>query len=76
VALFGVDGHWTPFFYQYLLGGLVFGIGMLVIRISGACNMERASDRAWFRALLFGYVAYAAMHGVITWLAISVPFKG
>jgi len=76
VAVFGIDGVWTPFFYQYLLGGIVFGIGLLVIRVSGACDMSRAGARVWFRALVYGYLAYAAMHGVITWLAVSVPFRG
>lgn len=76
VALFGVDGHWTPFFYQYLLGGLVFSVGLWLIRASGACDWNNPGDRRWFRVLVFGYVAYASIHGVVTWLASAVPFKG
>jgi hypothetical protein len=76
VSIFGIDGHWTPFVYQYALGGLVFGIGLWVIRASGACDWSNPRDRFWFRVLIFGYLAYATMHGVVTWLAVAVPFKG
>ena len=76
VSVFGVDGHWAPFFYQYLLGGLVFTVGLWVIRVSGACDWKNPRDRQWFRALVFGYFAYAAIHGITTWLAAAVPFKG
>lgn len=76
VAWLGIDGHWTPFFYQYAMGGLVFLIGLWVIRASGACDTSRPGDRFWFRVLIFGYLWYAAMHGLLTWLAQAVPFRG
>jgi hypothetical protein len=72
----GIDGPWAPYLYQYLLGGLVFGIGLWVIRASGACDFRRPGDRTWFWVLVFGYAWYAALHGVVTWLAVSVPFLG
>jgi hypothetical protein len=76
VRTLGVDGHWAPFFYQYLLGGLVFLIGLWVIRASGACDFRRTGDKLWFWVLIYGYFSYAAMHGIVTWLAVAVPFKG
>jgi len=76
VRVSGVDGHWTPFLYQYLLGGLVFSIGLWIIRVSGACDWSNPYDRRGFRVLIFGYLAYATIHGVVTWLAAAVPFKG
>lgn len=76
VRIAGIDGLWTPYLYQYLLGGLVFVIGLWVIRTSGACDFRRPGDRKWFWVLVFGYVWYAAMHGIVTWLAVSVPFLG
>jgi len=75
-AWLGTDGHWTPFLYQYAMGGLVFLIGLWVIRASGACDMNRPGDRTWFRILIFGYFWYAFMHGLFTWLAQAVPFRG
>lgn len=76
VAVLGLDGHWTPFFYQYLLGGLVFVIGLWIIRASGACSFHRTNDRKYFGVLIFGYLAYAAMHAIGFWLAEAVPFLG
>lgn len=76
VRLAGEDSVWTPFLYQYLLGGVVFGIGLWVIRASGACDFRRPGDRFWFGVLLFGYFVYATIHGLTTWLAVAVPFKG
>lgn len=76
VRTLGIDGQWTPFLYQYLLGGLVFGIGLLVIRMSGACDYTRPGDRKWFWVLVFGYGWYAAMHAILVYLSESVPFRG
>jgi hypothetical protein len=76
VSWLGIEGHWTPFFYQYAMGGIVFGIGLWVIRASRACDDARPGDRAWFAVLILGYLWYAALHAVLTWLAAAVPFKG
>ena len=76
VSLVGIDGHWAPFLYQYLLGGLVFVIGLWIIRRSGACDFDRPGERRWFYLLIFGYAWYAAMHGIVTWLAVAVPYRG
>jgi hypothetical protein len=76
VAWLGIDGHWTPFLYQYAMGLLVFGVGLWVIRASGACDFDRPGDRRWFGVLVFGYLWYFGMHGLLTWLAVAVPFKG
>jgi len=76
IATFGLDGHWTPFFYQYLLGGLVFAIGLWIIRASGACDFRRPGERKWFWLLIFGYGWYAALHAALFYLADAVPFRG
>ena len=76
VRTLGIDGHWTPYLYQYLLGGLVFVIGLAVIRLSGACDFRRPGDRRFFWVLVFGYAWYAGMHGLLTYLAQAVPFRG
>jgi hypothetical protein len=76
VAWVGIDGDWAPFLYQYLLGGLVFGIGLWVIRVSGACNFARPHDRMWFGVLVFGYLWYAGIHAILVWLAVAVPYRG
>lgn len=76
VAWLGQSDPWTAYLYQYLLGGMVFGVGLLVIRTSGACDFDRPREKMWFKVLLFGYLWYAALHAVVTWLATAVPFKG
>jgi hypothetical protein len=76
VAWLGIGGHWTPFFYQYAMGGLVFLTGLWVIRASGACDFSRPGDRRWFGVLVFGYLWYAGIHALFTWLAVAVPFRG
>ena len=76
VRMTGIDGHWTPFLYQYVMGGLVFGIGLLVITRSGACDFSRPGDKNWFWVLVFGYAWYAAMHGLATWLAVAASCGG
>jgi hypothetical protein len=73
VAVLGDGSPWTAFFYQYLMGGMVFAIGLLIIRRSGACDFDRPGDRFWYRVLIFGYLWYAGMHALIIFLAISVP---
>jgi hypothetical protein len=73
VAVLGDASPWTAFFYQYLMGGMVFAIGLLIIRRSGACDFDRPGDRYWYGVLIFGYVWYASMHALIILLAISVP---
>lgn len=72
----GIGGHWAPFWYQYTMGGLVFGVGLWMIRASKACDFVRLGDRAWFAVLVFGYLWYAGIHALLTWLAAAVPFKG
>lgn len=76
VMWLGIDGHWTPLLYQYAMGGIVFVIGLLVIRTSGACDFARPGDRRWFGVLIFGFFWYLGLHSLFTWLAAAVPFKG
>jgi len=76
MAWLGIDGHWTPYLYQYAMGGIVFVVGLGVILASGACDFKRPGDRMWFGVLVFGYLWYAALHGLFTWLAFAVPFHG
>ena len=77
-AVVGVVGDvnpWAAFLYQYLLGGMVFCIGLLIIRRSGACDFDRPGDRFWFNVLIFGYLWYAGIHAVLILLATSIPQK-
>lgn len=76
VGVLGLDNPWTAYLYQYVLGGLVFVIGLIVIRVSGACDFERPGDRTWFYVLIFGYAWYAALHAVLVALSTAVPFRG
>ncbi len=76
VGTLGVANPWTAYLYQYAMGGLVFVIGLIVIRTSGACDFDRPGDRTWYRVLVFGYFWYAALHGILVALSTATPFRG
>ena len=76
VGALGLANPWTAYLYQYAMGGLVFAIGLIVIRTSGACDFERPGERTWYRILIFGYFWYAAIHGILVALSTATPFRG
>jgi len=76
VRWLGESDPWASYFYQYGFGLIFFLIGILLIRLSGACRPGRGRDRLWFRVLLGGFVFYAAGHALWIWAALRVPFLG
>ncbi len=61
---------WAPLAYQYSVGGLLFGLGLVVALRSGACDLRRRADRFWLVVVLLGLAAYFAVHLAIYLLAI------
>jgi hypothetical protein len=61
---------WLPFLYLYGVGGFFFLIGMIIIRKSGAINLEIKRHRYWHRVLIFGYFYFVAFHLFFTILAL------
>lgn len=61
---------WLPFIYLYGVGGILFLIGLIVIRKSGAINLKLKRHRYWYRVLIFGYLYFVAMHAFLTIAAL------
>lgn len=65
----------APAFPAIVLGGLLFGLGMMLARGCGARHLVLAASgnlRSWIVLTLFGIVAYATLRGLLalprTWL--------
>ncbi len=59
---------WLPFIYLYGVGGIFFLVGMIIIKKSGAINLNIKRHRYWYRVLIFGYLYFALMHAIlISW---------
>ena len=76
ISHFGIENPWTSYLYMYGFGLLTFAIGVTLILKSGACNLSRAKDRFWLKALLIGMVFFSSLHASWIYLALSIPFKG
>lgn len=53
---------WWPYLYQYGVGVVVFGLGLLLILRTGACVPARREDRFWLGVLIGGFLWYAGIH--------------
>lgn len=61
---------WLPYIYLYGVGGLLFGIGLVVIRKSGALNLELKRHRYWYKVMVFGFFYFMILHAVLTLAAL------
>ncbi|MCW8849107.1 MAG: hypothetical protein OQJ81_03935 [Melioribacteraceae bacterium] len=61
---------WLPFLYLYGVGGIFFLLGMIIIKRSGAINLEIKRHRYWYKVLIFGYFYFVAFHLFFTILAL------
>ncbi|MCB9247981.1 MAG: hypothetical protein H6613_05290 [Ignavibacteriales bacterium] len=61
---------WLPFIYLYGVGGIFFLIGMIIIRKSGAINLNKKKHRYWNKVLIWGFFYFAAIHLFFTLLAL------
>ena len=65
-------GPWTPYLYQYGVGGFFFFLAILVARVKGVWSFERPADRRTILMLVAGFVFYAGLHGLwIYWAQAS-----
>ncbi|PID60702.1 MAG: hypothetical protein CR986_03650 [Ignavibacteriae bacterium] len=60
---------WVPFLYLYGVGGFFFLVGMIIIKRSGAINLQKKNHRYWYRVLIFGYFYFVALHSFFIILA-------
>jgi len=56
---------WLPFIYLYVGGGIFFLMGLIIIRKSKALDMRQKRHRFWWKALIFGYFYFMALHAFL-----------
>ena len=62
---------WLPFIYLYGLGGLLFISGIIITIKSGSFNLKNHVHQQWLWVLVFGFIWYMMMHGVLTLVALG-----
>ena len=58
---------WLPWLYQYGVGGIVFFVTIALVLRAGALPLSVPANRRILAALVVGYFALAAIHGL--WIA-------
>lgn len=61
---------WLPFIYLYGVGGFFFLVGMIIIKRSGAINLEIKRHRYWYRVLILGFFYFVVLHASFTIFAL------
>lgn len=56
---------WLPFIYLYVGGGVFFIAGMILIRKTKAIDMRLKRDRYWWKAMIFGFFYFMAIHAFL-----------
>ncbi len=62
---------WLPFIYLYGLGGILFLLGILITRRANALDLSRPKHRMWMVILVFGYIWYFSIHGLLNLAAMD-----
>ncbi|MBK8945243.1 MAG: hypothetical protein IPM32_08220 [Ignavibacteriae bacterium] len=55
---------WMPFIYLYVVGGLFFLSGMIIVKKAKAVNFEKKRHRYWWNISIFGYFYFMAIHAI------------
>ena len=56
---------------MYGLGGLLFFSGIIITLKSGSFNLKNHVHQQWLWVLVFGFIWYMMMHGVLTLVALE-----
>ncbi|HET56508.1 MAG TPA: hypothetical protein ENN33_15025 [Ignavibacteria bacterium] len=56
---------WLPFIYLYVVGGICFFVGVLIITKSGALNFKIKRHKKWFYVILGGYFYFVFLHAFL-----------
>jgi len=62
---------WLPFIYLYGLGGILFLLGIIITRRAGALDLSRPKHRMWMVILIFGFIWYFSIHGLLNLAALD-----
>lgn len=61
---------WLPFIYLYVVGGIFFFFGMILVKKSGAMNPQSKKHQFWKKVLLFGFFYFVAIHAFLILAAL------
>ena len=62
---------WLSFFYLYGVGGIIFFIGIRIIKKTGALNLKLRRHRFWYRVMIFGYFYFVVFHAFFIILGLN-----
>ncbi len=62
---------WLPFVYLYILGGILFSIGIWVVFRSKSIDLTRPHHKRWLFILIFGMIWYMSMHALLNLAALD-----
>jgi len=62
---------WLSFFYLYGVGGIIFFIGIRLIKKTGALNLKLKRHRFWYKVMIFGYFYFVALHAFFIILGLN-----
>ncbi|MCP4135328.1 MAG: hypothetical protein GY754_30445 [bacterium] len=61
-----IESPWFPLAYQYLIGGVVFSLSIILAIKKRALKLELKKDKRIFFQLIVGFFIYLTMHIIIT----------
>ncbi len=76
ISQLGTSDPWACYLYQYGFGLIVFGVGILLIFKTKACQLGRGRDGYWFKWLIGGFTIFAVAHALWILLALNMPVMG
>jgi hypothetical protein len=56
--------HEVSFYYHYIVGGIFFLVGMILILASGELSPRTSEGRRYLAILIGGFVLYLGLHGL------------
>ena len=62
---------WLPYLYLYGVGGIAFGLGMILILQTKALRVSYNRHKKWVFVLLYGFIFYAGIHALFILLALG-----
>lgn len=62
---------WLPYIYQYVGGGLIFVLGLILTIKAGSFDLSHPRHKKWLIVLVLGFVWYMVMHGAMTLAALG-----
>ena len=66
-----IANTWLPFIYIYVVAGIAFVLGMLLILRSKALEVSFERHKIWLKVLIYGFLFYAGLHATFILLAIG-----